>query len=151
MAPTAAHFAQVANRCRTRSHLIPLLILLEMQARVIRLCIVLEAARKLEREVALVMAPASRSSSTQANYSWSISSQLAGSSSSANPSSPSASIPKSSSLLTTPLSVGSILDHGNARGDSGYALEETIFGGRLRHRRPYQLGHFQVLAIAPCI
>jgi hypothetical protein len=47
-------------------------------------------------------------------------------------------------LQTTPESVGNMSYHGK-EWDSGYALEETIFGGRLRHRHLTRHGPFQVL------
>ncbi len=37
-------------------------------------------------------------------------------------------------LLHIPPSVGSLKAGGAARGDYGYALEEQLLGGRLRHR-----------------
>jgi hypothetical protein len=51
-------------------------------------------------------------------------------------------------LLHTPESVGSMNVGGVARGDSGYALEEKLLGGRLRHRHLSKGGRFEVRAQA---
>jgi hypothetical protein len=40
---------------------------------------------------------------------------------------------RSSSLKDTPEKIGNCRDGRKVRGDSGYALEESIFGGRIRH------------------
>ena len=50
-------------------------------------------------------------------------------------------------LRYPPEGVGSKVG-GVAHGDSGYALEERLLGGRLRHRHPYKGGLFDVRAQA---
>ncbi len=51
-------------------------------------------------------------------------------------------------LRHIPEGVGSMKVGGVARGDSGYALEEKLLGGRLRHRHLFQGGLFDVRAQA---
>jgi len=51
-------------------------------------------------------------------------------------------------LRHTPGRIGSVTVGGIARGDSGYALEELLLGGRLRHRHLYRGAHFDVSAQA---
>ena len=46
--------------------------------------------------------------------------------------------------MHTPESVGSMMFGGRPRGDSGYALEEELLGGRLRHRYLVKHGLFVV-------
>ena len=51
-------------------------------------------------------------------------------------------------LRHTPERIGSVKVGGIARGDSGYALEELLLGGRLRHRHLHRGAHFDVSAQA---
>ena len=51
------------------------------------------------------------------------------------PSPPSSQTEAAKSLKNTPPEVGNTGYRGNERGDSGHALEEIIFGGRIKHRR----------------
>jgi len=46
--------------------------------------------------------------------------------------------------LQMPECVGSMKLDGKRRGDSGYALEEKLLGGRLRHRNNLKRAHFHV-------
>jgi hypothetical protein len=43
----------------------------------------------------------------------------------------------------TPEKIGIKRVNGKVQGDSGYALEEVLFGGRLRHRRSKKAHFFQ--------
>ena len=47
----------------------------------------------------------------------------------------------------TPENVSSSMIDGRPRGDSGHALEDLIFGGRLRHRHLIKRGLFQEQSI----
>ena len=51
-------------------------------------------------------------------------------------------------LRHTPERIGNVKVGDIARGDSGYALEELLLGGRLRHRHLYRGAHFDVSAQA---
>ena len=51
---------------------------------------------------------------------------------------------RSNSKLHTPESVRNRTIGGKSRGDSGYALEEKLLGGRLRHRHLVNKGTFSV-------
>jgi hypothetical protein len=53
--------------------------------------------------------------------------------------------------LHTPESVGSMLFRGRPCGDSGYALEEVLLGGRLRHRHLVNRSPFVVSSLFPCV
>ncbi len=46
---------------------------------------------------------------------------------------------------TTPQSVGTMVRNGKLCGDSGYAFEEVLLGGRLRHRHMKGGVLFQVM------
>ena len=46
--------------------------------------------------------------------------------------------------MHTPESVGSMMFGGRPRGDSGYAFEEEMLGGRLKHRHLVKHGLFVV-------
>ena len=57
---------------------------------------------------------------------------------------PSRSLRSTASQKHTPENVGSMMFRGKASGDSGYALEEVLLGGRLRHRHLVKGGLFFV-------
>jgi hypothetical protein len=46
---------------------------------------------------------------------------------------------------TTPENIGTMIRNGKRCGDSGYALEEVLLGGRLRHRHMKGEVLFQVM------
>jgi hypothetical protein len=48
---------------------------------------------------------------------------------------------------TTPGKIGTMLRTGVLCGDSGYAMEEMLLGGRLRHRHVQNMELFQVMKL----
>jgi len=64
------------------------------------------------------------------------------------PSPPSSRKETGGSQQNTPENVGSTMENGQRRGDSGHALEEMLFGGRLKHRHLKNKGPFQEYSIS---
>ena len=98
-----------------------------------------------ENKVIIGEGPAmsTRSKSVSPDFERSRSTKKARTTGTTTPSPPSSRKEAGGSQQNTPENVGSTMENGLRRGDSGHALEEIIFGGRLRHRHLIKKGPFQ--------